>query len=797
MSWCDVVFRGAATLLLAAAAFTPTGDARADDPPQRRDPYTGYAHPSGGQRGTTFRVTVGGQYLNNVKGVRVSGGGVRAKVVRYEGAYRRLNGEQRRELKLQLTEARRRLAGKAPLPVEEPKKKKKTKKPKPGKTPPAEKERPKLPRHPLLSALATLTSAELDQVERRFLIRDARRQPNKQIAETVLLSFTIEEHAEPGVRDLRLVTRSGLTNPIRFEIGTLREITNLDPPVRGRQPELVAQETPVLVNGQVLPGEIDRFRVKARRGQRLVVDAHARRLVPYLADAVPGWFQATVRVRDRTGAEVAFADDFRFDPDPVLLWEVAEDGEYDIEIADSIYRGREDFVYRISVGELPYATSLFPLGAPHGADAQAIVTGWNLDVRSIPLDTSTPGICFTGTPFSARPSNQLPYEIDTPQGSLEAEPNDEPADAQPLRLPRMIDGRIARPGDVDLYQFAAPAGSRVVARLHARRLRSPLDSLLEITDAAGRVIAWNDDHREDLPGLLTHDADSYVLATVPDDGVYRVRVSDLCGHGGDAYAYRLFVGAPRPDFSLAVTPSSVNIPASGSVPLTIRVQRRDGFDGELQLRLARPTRGFELDGGRVPAGCDRIRVTLRAPPGRKDWPRRLSLEASARIGERFVTHTAQPADDVMQAFLYRHLVPAEELAIAVTGRASGVSLVLPHGDRVRLGVGESVTVGVRAPRLPAKIGDLDFRLVDPVPGLRVSASAETDDGWEFELTLQPNSDRTTAPRKGSSPTEDNVIVEVVRTIEPPKRDIGKPRRRAARRVSLGYLPAIPLVITGE
>jgi len=34
---------------------------------------------------------------------------------------------------------------------------------------------------------------------------------------------------------------------------------------------------------------------------------------------------------------------------------------------DSLYRGREDFVYRIALGELPLVTGVFPLGGPLGA----------------------------------------------------------------------------------------------------------------------------------------------------------------------------------------------------------------------------------------------------------------------------------------------------------------------------------------------------------------------------------------------------------------------------------------------
>ena len=78
-----------------------------------------------------------------------------------------------------------------------------------------------------------------------------------------------------------------------------------------------------------------------------MVAAKARELIPYISDAVPGWFQATLGLTDSQGREVQYADHFLFHPDPVLYYEIPEDGDYTLEIHDSIYRGREDFVYRI------------------------------------------------------------------------------------------------------------------------------------------------------------------------------------------------------------------------------------------------------------------------------------------------------------------------------------------------------------------------------------------------------------------------------------------------------------------
>ena len=95
-----------------------------------------------------------------------------------------------------------------------------------------------------------------------------------------------------------------------------------------------------------------------------------------MADAVPGWFQPVMAVYDARGKELAYDDDYRFKPDPVIFFEVPKDGEYVFTITDAIYRGREDFVYRVTVGELPFVTSIFPLGGRVGTAVKVEMKGW-------------------------------------------------------------------------------------------------------------------------------------------------------------------------------------------------------------------------------------------------------------------------------------------------------------------------------------------------------------------------------------------------------------------------------------
>ena len=217
----------------------------------------------------------------------------------------------------------------------------------------------------------------------------------------------------------------------------------------------------------------------------------------------------------------------------------------------------------------------------------------------------------------------------------------------------------------DVFRLAGRAGERVVAEVFARRLDSPLDSVLKLTDAAGQRLALNDDHEDTADGLHTHHADSRIDVKLPADGEYYLYLSDAQHEGGREYAYRLRISSPQPDFALRIVPSCINAQVGRHVPVTIFALRKDGFSDEIALSLKDASPGLSLAGGLLPAGQDQVRVTLLVPPMPSAEPIRLNLEGHALIGGQEVVHSATPADDMTQAFAYKHLVPATELSVAV------------------------------------------------------------------------------------------------------------------------------------
>ena len=759
----------------------------------KRDPHIGYLYPSGTQRGAVVRVLAGGQGLRAVTGVHISGGGVQATVIKYYRPLNNLDREERIELQRRMRERWIALDGDGHLPPTL--RKGFAKRGDQSELLPARKV--ELPDHPLLDDLDSNSLRELQHVM-DTIANYRKRQINRQIGETVLIELNIEPGAETGDRELRLIAENGLTNPLCFQIGRLPEVKEQEPndpdaPEFLGKPELI--ELPVLLNGQILPGDVDRFRLNARQGQQLVVDAHARRLIPYLADAVPGWFQATVALYDADGAEVAYADDFRFHPDPILFFEIPRDGDYVVEIRDSIYRGREDFVYRIAVSEHPFITAAYPLGGQAGVSTMATLGGWNLPREQIFLDTKPGGGSVRQTAMAGidAPSNPTSYAVDALPECMDREPNNAAAQAQRIEWPTIVNGIIGAPGDMDHFEFEGRAGDEVVAEVVARRLYSPLDSLLRLSDADGTVLEWNDDyidkdgHLHRGAGLLTHHADSYLRARLPKDGVYRVQVGDTQQHGGQAYAYRLHLAPPRPDYELRVTPSTLNVQVGRAVPIRVHALRRDGFDGPIELTLKDAPIGFTLDGGQVPAAQDHARMTISAPGRANPWPMVLEIEGRARIDGQTVTRTAAPADDAMQAFLWRHLAPAQQLVIAVTGpRRRGPPVRLTRGGRVRIPIGGETEVRLQVPEGP-KLDDIHLALNEPPEGLSLENLRVVDEGLAFLLKAD-----SAAAKPGLM---DNLIVDASMDVMAKGKKAGDPKRK--RRVPVGVLPAIPIEITTQ
>ncbi|MHC4403200.1 MAG: hypothetical protein ACYTG0_26360 [Planctomycetota bacterium] len=635
--------------------------AMASSAPAQSTPYIGFVYPAGGQQGTTFQVKLGGQRIDGVTGAVVTGEGVSAKLAQY---YRRLSNQEVSLMREQLRELKRGMASKAKARAKARPKAKAKAKPK-----------------AKVTAKDKATQEMIARIEKR-ISEWVNRPACTSISAIAIVEVTIAPNARPGSREIRLVTPRGVTNPMVFHVGQVPEVTRKamitclaqvlgkeESALRKRPDDEVEVRitVPCTMNGQIASGEVNRYRFEARKGQRLVVSVDARQLIPYIADAVPGWFQPVLTLCDAAGKEVAFNDDYRFKPDPTFYCEVPQDGEYVLTITDALYRGREDFVYRITIGEVPFVTSIFPLGGRAGEPTTIEMDGWNLKKAKLtpPPKDAKPGVHRITATKDGFASNSLPFALDTLPECFDEESNNDPAHAQKVKLPVIVNGRTDQPDDWDVFQVEGRAGERIVAEVHARRLESPMDSMLKLTDSAGKLLALNDDHQDVGSGVNTHHADSYLMAELPEDGTYYVHLGETARNGGKEYAYRLRISAPRPDFALRVVPSSAGLRSKASAAVSVYAIRKDGFDGDIKLSLKDPPEGFSSANVSLPKAKEMVRLAVRTKLPDTEEPVSLAIEGRAVIGEQDVAHEAVPAEDRMQAFLWRHLVPAEELTALV------------------------------------------------------------------------------------------------------------------------------------
>lgn len=626
-------------------------------------PYIGFVYPAGGEQGATFQVKLGGQGLEEVCQATVSGSRVHAKVLSY---FRRLGNQEADLLREQLKElkqahpelARSKSVEKSFMP-------------------------PGVYSKTLLNATEGYGPAQIvARIEQRFA-ENVNTPASNALSNIVFVEVTVAFDAEPGPRELRLVTaRGGASNPLVFYVGQEPEIIRkpmLAAPLqilgkeelalRRRPPDEAEQRiiVPCTVNGQVASGEVNRYRFNAKKGQRLVLSTHARELIPFIADTVPGWFQPVLAVYNSAGKELAYNDDYRFNPDPVICFEVPHDGEYVFTICDALYRGREDFVYRVTIAEEPFITSIFPLGARAGTVAKVEIKGWNLDKAQLDLPSlsAVPGIRHISARRDGVVSNHVPFALDELPECVEKEPNHDRATAQKVELPVIVNGRIGQPGERDVFEFSGYAGQKIVAEVNARRLGSPLDSELKLFDSSGKLITFNDDYDDGTFGANSHPADSYLMRTLPGDGTYFVQIDDAAGNGGEEFAYRLRISEPRPDFELRLVPSSLAIRRQSTAGIDVRVIRKDGFVAPIALGLKNPLYGFSVQPATATSSQEVIRLNLKTTLDALTEPVILRIEGVAKIGDKEMAREAVPSEDRMQAFLWRHLVPARDFKVLV------------------------------------------------------------------------------------------------------------------------------------
>jgi hypothetical protein len=500
------------------------------------------------------------------------------------------------------------------------------------------------------------------------------RMATQQASGAVKFKVTVPEGMLKATVDVRVVSKSGLSNPRAFVIDPWTQVNEAEP--NNDVPQAQHIELNTTVSGVIsAPNDVDYVKFKATAGKNVVVYC--------LASSIDSRLHADLMVAGPDGKVLAANHGYR-GGDAVLDFLPPADGEYVVRVAQYAYTtGGTDHFYRLTVTTASLIEAVFPpVGETQGHAGMWTAYGRGLEGKEKPdprftrpdgrpFDVSRFG---TSTVRNDPPTRELYSDSPIPPtaGSLDGgavggtvmlEPigrlvldndaNGTAEKAQPITLPCDVAGRIARKNDRHWYSFDAKKGEVWTLEVFADRIGSPVDAYFLLTDAKGKTIVEVDDGADTLsPNQFYTKSDDpgRYRFNVPADGTYRVMVStrEAGVQFGVRDQYVLRVAKEKPDFRLAVMPlgphypDAATLPKNGGVLLSVFVYRFDGFDGPVTLTAADLPKGVSCPPQVVGPGQTRGTLVLTADADAADWAGFVTVKGKATVGGETRESAARP-----------------------------------------------------------------------------------------------------------------------------------------------------------
>ncbi|MDX1927571.1 MAG: PPC domain-containing protein, partial [Pirellulaceae bacterium] len=360
-------------------------------------------------------------------------------------------------------------------------------------------------------------------------------------------------------------------------------------------PWQIAGATParaLTIAGTLQDGDYDRYAISMNKGQRLTAEVEAIRLGGELLDTV-------LSVTDPNGRIIAINDDGALlHQDPHLSVTAEVDGVYIVEVHETNYGGSASSQYALHVGSFPASGVAYPAGGQAGkiTTVSLLNASQHSDevgrVQQIELLEDSAAFQLFATDELGTSATPIPFRMSTYANVLESEPNNQLLNASgsgdtvsAFSVPIALNGILQTSEDVDYFPFQATAGESLRLEVFASRIGSPVDSLLYLFNAAGRLLTQNDDNG-------SHD--SCIEWTAPATGVYWVGIHDKLHRGWADGVYRielektkpeLTAFLPRPD-RVSQRKQTISIPQGNRVVAKIGLLREGMDDSPAQLTFA-------------------------------------------------------------------------------------------------------------------------------------------------------------------------------------------------------------------
>lgn len=535
------------------------------------------------------------------------------------------------------------------------------------------------------SADVTVTGTELDEVQLRF------NHPGitaKALAAANSFSVTVGADVPPGIYEARVLARFGLSNPRAFVVGTLPEVAEKT----GNNTPETAQEIALdtVVNGRTDSQAADYFKFNVKKGQRILADCASRELDSRASDSL---LLLAPDGRELERARLGGLIDHTATADGTLI----------LRLNDFVYRGGDQYFYRLTVTTGPHIDFVYPPAAEQGKSAKVTVYGRNLPGGSpskftvedkvldqLVVDLAAPGdpaarqrlattqtlegasAGLDGFEYRVKGANGYlsnPALLTFAQGpvTVEAEPNDTPATAQKISAPVTLAGQFARPNDRDWYALEAKKGDVFWVEVTSHRLGLPTAPHVVIQKATK-----NDKGEETFtdvqeltesatnlggPEFNTAHRDPVGRFEAKEDGSFRIGIRDLFGRtvASPRHVYLLTLRKESPDFRIVAVPDSAptkkaptDVVTSASslwrgeaLPIKLIVLRRDGFKEDILVSASGLPAGVTAATLRIPAASNTVNFFLAA---KDDAPAALSeikITGTAKVGDTQLVREAR------------------------------------------------------------------------------------------------------------------------------------------------------------
>jgi hypothetical protein len=409
---------------------------------------------------------------------------------------------------------------------------------------------------------------------------------NKNGTDAAKLRVKVEVPAECpiGLYTIRVATKNGVSNIRPFVVDELPVVAEVE--TNRKKDGAQAVSFPVVVTGRTDAEASDYFRFKVSAGQTVTFEVVARRIGSPLDPII-------VLHDAKTKRELIalYSDDTPgLQSDCRLTHTFKEGGEFLIEVRDTTYRGGNDYYYRLRIGEIPGATTAFPVAAERGKDAKIGFAGPNTsDIPPVavqaPKDEWLEAVYVAPKRGSGASGWPVPVRLSDDPESIEQEPNNEAKTANKLPVPGGVSARFEKSGDFDHYAVSCKKGTKYAAAAMTYELNSPAEVLIRVLDAKGTELARSNPMQQA----------SRAEFTAPADGDYFIACEHLNYLAGPNEIYHLSVRPLTGDFAITLALDRGEAPPGGGTAVLATVARQNGFAGPVELSID----GNEALGGKV------------------------------------------------------------------------------------------------------------------------------------------------------------------------------------------------------